>query len=144
MTIDPCIAYVAERTGRRIGETAGNLVRRAEELALVEFGGIFRISALCRALGVSDRTLRKAFNKAYGEPPSRHLRLLRLSLARGALLSTRGKAVTVTEVATGFGFAELGRFSVEYRKVFGESPSTTLFRGSRSNLSQQPCQVRAE
>jgi AraC-like DNA-binding protein len=34
--------------------------------------------------------------------------------------------VTVTQIATGFGFTELGRFSVEYRKVFGESPSDTL------------------
>ena len=34
--------------------------------------------------------------------------------------------VTVTEIATCFGFGELGRFSVEYRKVFGESPSQTL------------------
>jgi AraC-like DNA-binding protein len=34
--------------------------------------------------------------------------------------------VTVTEIATGFGFLELGRFSVEYRKAFGESPSQTL------------------
>jgi AraC-like DNA-binding protein len=34
--------------------------------------------------------------------------------------------VTVTEIATSFGFLELGRFSVEYRKVFGENPSQTL------------------
>jgi hypothetical protein len=27
-----------------------------------------------------------------------------------------------------FGFAELGRFSVEYKKAFGESPSQTLYR----------------
>jgi transcriptional regulator GlxA family with amidase domain len=144
MTIDPHHACGPERTDHRMSEFHRDLVRRAEALALAEFDGSFRISALCRALGVSDRTLRKAFNKAYGEPPSRHLRLLRLSLARGALLSTRGKAVTVTEVATGFGFVELGRFSVEYRKIFGESPSSTRLRSSRSNLSQQPCQVRAE
>ena len=37
----------------------------------------------------------------------------------------------VTEIATCFGFAELGRFSVEYRKAFGESPSQTLNRVSR-------------
>jgi AraC-like DNA-binding protein len=38
--------------------------------------------------------------------------------------------VTVKEIATGFGFLELGRFSVEYRKVFGESPSQTLHGAS--------------
>jgi hypothetical protein len=33
-----------------------------------------------------------------------------------------------------FGFVELGRFSVEYRKVFGESPSQTLHRASRTKI----------
>jgi len=41
--------------------------------------------------------------------------------------------VTVTEIATSFGFVELGRFSVEYRKVFGESPSETLGRHSATD-----------
>ena len=44
--------------------------------------------------------------------------------------------VTVTEIATLFGFAELGRFSVEYRAVFGESPSVTLRRACDSNSTQ--------
>jgi AraC-like DNA-binding protein len=35
---------------------------------------------------------------------------------------------TVTEIATTHGFWELGRFSVEYRGLFGESPSTSLRR----------------
>jgi AraC-like DNA-binding protein len=50
----------------------------------------------------------------------------RLSEARRALLAADCKRVTVTEIATSFGFLELGRFSVEYRKVFGENPSQTL------------------
>jgi AraC family ethanolamine operon transcriptional activator len=52
--------------------------------------------------------------------------MLRLSRARGALLSADASLTTVTAIATGFGFLELGRFSVEYREIFGESPSQTL------------------
>ena len=54
--------------------------------------------------------------------------MLRLSNARRALLSADGKLTKVTEIAVSFGFAELGRFSVEYKKAFGESPSQTLNR----------------
>jgi AraC-like DNA-binding protein len=61
-----------------------------------------------------------------GLPPCRHFRMLRLSEARRALLAADRELVTVTEIATSFGFVELGRFSVEYRKVFGESPSQTM------------------
>jgi AraC-like DNA-binding protein len=32
----------------------------------------------------------------------------------------------VTDIATELGFWELGRFSVKYRQIFGETPSTTL------------------
>jgi transcriptional regulator GlxA family with amidase domain len=103
-----------------------DLVEEAENLALAEVDEPFHISALCVALAVSERTLRKAFHNAYGLPPCRHLRMLRLSQARRALLSADSRRVTVTEIATCFGFVELGRFSVEYRKVFGESPSQTL------------------
>jgi AraC-like DNA-binding protein len=58
------------------------------------------------------------------------------------------KLVTVTEIATGFGFVELGRFSVEYRKIFGESPSQTLHQASQAanQLGQphgQSCVARA-
>jgi len=49
--------------------------------------------------------------------------MLRLCQARRALLSVHDHVVTVTKIATGFGFAELGRFSVEYRKPFGDASS---------------------
>jgi transcriptional regulator GlxA family with amidase domain len=38
-------------------------------------------------------------------------------------MAARGPFVNVTEIATDLGFVELGRFSVEYRKMLGGSPS---------------------
>ena len=65
-----------------------NLVQQAEMLALAELAKPLNISALCRVLAVSEGTLRKAFNKTYGLPPCRQLRMLRLSRVRQALLSS--------------------------------------------------------
>lgn len=120
------VATTEERSFKRENRSQSDLVEQAERLALADLDEPLHISALCRALSVSERTLRNAFHNTCGLAPCRHLRMLRLSHARCALLAADCKRVTVTEIATGFGFLELGRFSVEYRKVFGESPSQTL------------------
>jgi len=49
-------------------------------------------------------------------------------------MMARGRRVTVTEIATALGFVELGRFSVEYRRAFGESPSETLRQAFREHV----------
>ena len=108
-----------------------DLVAHAERLALADLQTSLDIAALCRALAVSERTLRKAFHRIHGLPPHRCLRMFKLSRARGELMMARGRSVTVTEIATALGFVELGRFSVEYRKAFGESPSETLRQAFR-------------
>ena len=51
-----------------------------------------------------------------------------MHLARRALMLADPAAATVTAIATEHGFWELGRFSVEYRAPFGESPSASLHR----------------
>jgi transcriptional regulator GlxA family with amidase domain len=130
MTIHRLIADETETAYGRQCKPCRDLVEQAEKLALADLDEPLHIPALCRALAVSERTLRKAFRRIHGLPPCRHLRMLRLSRARRALLSADCKRMTVTEIATCFGFVELGRFSVEYRKVFGESPSQTLSRTS--------------
>jgi transcriptional regulator GlxA family with amidase domain len=115
MNIHQWLAVVAETPFTRHSNPCSDLVEQAERLALAHLDEPLHISTLCHTLAVSERTLRKAFHRIHGLPPCRHLRMLRLSRARRALLSADCKAVTVTEVATGFGFVELGRFSVEYR-----------------------------
>jgi AraC-like DNA-binding protein len=130
MAIHQSIAGEAEKPFARHDKTSRQLVDEAEQLTLSDTNEPLHISALCLALAVSERTLRKAFHAIHGLPPCRRLRILRLSSARRALLDADCEMTTVTEIATHYGFVELGRFSVEYRKLFGESPSRTLSRAS--------------
>ena len=140
MTIDCWIAAAVGKSSTR-GRKASRLVQQAEALALASVDEPLHVSALCHVIGVSERTLRNAFHRVHGVPPCRHLRMLRLSNARGALLSADGTLAKVTEIALSFGFVELGRFSVEYKKAFGESPSQTLCRTHQARA--RPSDVRA-
>jgi AraC family ethanolamine operon transcriptional activator len=98
-----------------------------------------RIANICRNVGVSARTLLRAFRAVHGATPYRYLCSLRLLEARRILSSATGDPPpTVTEVATHLGFAELGRFSVAYRSAFGECPSDTLRRSPRSTSGSTP------
>lgn len=86
--------------------------------------------------GVPERTLHRHFRRFLGQTPLVHFRHMRLAAAREALLAPSNEAVSVTEVATRFGFAHLGRFSSDFRRRFGEAPSTTLARGRASIASR--------
>jgi transcriptional regulator GlxA family with amidase domain len=81
---------------------------------------------LCASIGVTERTLRRCCHEQLGMAPKRFLLLRRMHMARRALREAEPHAATVTAIATGFGFWELGRFSEVYGSLFGEHPSTTL------------------
>ena len=88
------------------------------------------IPEICKAIRVSERTLRICCQEHLGMGPKRYLLLRRMHLARRALRRAAPGAATVTETATRFGFWQLGRFAVEYQVLFGETPSATLRRQS--------------
>jgi AraC-like DNA-binding protein len=91
---------------------------------------------ICAATGVSGRTLRICCQENLGVGPVRYLWLRRMHLARRALIRADPKAVTITEVASDYGFGELGRFSVQYRALFGESPSASLHRRANDGVRE--------
>jgi AraC-like DNA-binding protein len=101
---------------------------RFEDALAIHTDRQLNISALCAALGVPERALRMCCNEFLGTSPSRYLVLRRLNMARSALLRADPETTSVAEIARNHQFVELGRFSVNYRNVFGEMPSATLRR----------------
>jgi transcriptional regulator GlxA family with amidase domain len=81
---------------------------------------------LAQGAGVGIRALEYAFREVMKTTPSAYLRLHRLNRVRQDLLAADPQVNTVTEVASRWGFAHPGRFSVGYRALFREKPSETL------------------
>jgi len=86
------------------------------------------IPELCAKIAASERTLRTCCQEYLGMSPKRYLLLRRMHLVRRALQRNSPGSKTVTDVATDYGFWQFGRLAVEYKVLFGESPSVTLSR----------------
>jgi transcriptional regulator GlxA family with amidase domain len=105
------------------------LLNRVLELLPLTTGRTPRLAELCRATGVSERTLRTAFIATLGMAPARYLRLRRLHLLRAALAVADQHQASVAAIARRFGYTDCGRMAADYHALFGEYPSATLLRG---------------
>jgi AraC-like DNA-binding protein/tetratricopeptide (TPR) repeat protein len=104
-------------------------VRRALDAMHAATDRDWRARDLGAVAGVSGRTLQRQFRAFLGRSPQDALRDIRFDAARRALLHA-GPDTRILDVALRFGFQHLGRFSVEYRRRYGEMPSQTLKRQS--------------
>lgn len=109
-------------SSRRIASTA---------VDLLEATGQWRpsIPELCRTVGTSERRLQLAFRDVFDMTPVEFLRTRALSAVRRELVRANAQTDEVTRIAQDHGFRHLGRFAVDYRATFGESPSATLRSG---------------
>jgi AraC-like DNA-binding protein len=80
---------------------------------------------IAAAAGTSERSLRRQFQRFTGQSPIAFHRHLRLEAARHALCDNHAKA-DITTAAGMHGFSHLSHFTVQYRRRYGELPSTTL------------------
>jgi AraC family ethanolamine operon transcriptional activator len=101
------------------------LVRRAIELCDAAREPI-SVPDLAAACGVSRRVLELGFQQTTRTTPSRFMRWNRMNRVRKELRASNPKFANVTDVLTRWGVTELGRFAVEYKSLFGQSPSLTL------------------
>jgi AraC-like DNA-binding protein len=116
---------VQASTGSRYHDA---IVARFEEFLEAHPDRPLYLTEICAATGVAERTLRASCEEHLGMGPIRYLTLRRMHLVRRALLHSDPSKTTVTQIVTDHGFWELGRFSVAYRRLFGEAPSCTLRR----------------
>jgi AraC family ethanolamine operon transcriptional activator len=110
----------------RHGHSSAVIVRKVEDWVSERRPESIHISDLCKALYVSRRTLQRAFTETLGMGPAHYLMLKRLSAVRFVLRTADPQTTSVTKVATEHGFWELGRFTLMYKRMFGERPSDTL------------------
>ncbi|WP_375778591.1 helix-turn-helix domain-containing protein [Bradyrhizobium sp. ma5] len=110
---------------------AAVMVRFEEALSKLADGRP-NMSRLCAEVGVAERTLRMCCAEFLGMSPTRYVLLQRLNKARAALQRANPSTTSVAEIARDHQFLELGRFAVTYRVTFGESPSVTLQRDTRT------------
>jgi len=116
--------------GKTVSSTASLLprsVRRALDAMHTNIGHNWSVTELAAVAGVSGRTLQRQFLAFLGKTPRTVLRDIGFERARRRLLQGSPGA-KVMDVALRCGFPHCGRFSVEYRRRYGETPSQTLKR----------------
>jgi AraC-like DNA-binding protein len=91
-------------------------------------GGLLRLDDLCVVSGMSRRGLEYLFKDHFGIGVNAFVRCQRLHGARRAIHDASPEPGVVKRIALEWGFWHLGRFSAEYRRLFGENPSDTVRR----------------
>lgn len=102
-------------------------VKRAIDFIEANLASPITLADIIGAAAVSGRALFRHFKHFTGASPMQYLRDARFRQVRQALLETPPEQ-RVCDIAAHWGFDHMGRFSRDYRRRFGESPSDTRRR----------------
>jgi len=126
---DSCVAQDRDtRACRRLA------VDRAQEYISANLTEPMRLSDLCKYARTQARSLEYGFQEVMGRSPMAYVKTLRLHRIRRLLRSSTVRTRSVSEIALDGGFWHLSQFALDYKNLFGESPSIT----SRRTLAQLP------
>jgi transcriptional regulator GlxA family with amidase domain len=117
----------SERLRRLERPAAPRDVKRAIDYIEANLDMAIGLPEIVAASGVPGRTLVQHFRDFKGTSPMRYLRAARYDKVREALRRAEPEE-SIADIAAKWGFSHMGRFSVDYRSRFGETPSETLRR----------------
>lgn len=108
-----------------------NVLLAAEALPTRSIQSVRSLSA---TLGVSERTLRRSCQEAYGCGPKELLLSRGLNNVRRQLRQSDPVRTRIADVAHRFGFWHMGQLAADYRRQFGELPRETLAKSSQGQI----------
>ena len=123
-TGDSCCQWGPEHL--TVNEARIRVAKLAQEYIEERYFEAVHVEDLCRVTGVGVRTLQRCFREYFHLTVSNYLKVVRLDSARRELLAAHCSDTSVTRIAMGNGCTHLGRFSVEFRERFGQSPKEML------------------
>jgi AraC family transcriptional regulator, ethanolamine operon transcriptional activator len=103
-------------------------VERAREYIARHLTDPIRLSDLSRHVHTQARSLEYGFQEVLGVSPMAYVRATRLHRARQLLRTAAVRTRSISEIALDCGFWHLSQFAVDYKVLFGESPSVTCRR----------------
>ena len=122
-------------------------VERAREYIERNLTDPIRLSDLSRHAHTQARSLEYGFREVLGVSPMAYVRATRMQRARHLLRTTAVRTRSISEIALDCGFWHLSQFAVDYKRLFGESPSVTFRRTEsqlpRSERRREPSMTRS-
>lgn len=119
---------VGERERPLAHHKRSRILAQARDWIAASPGQALSVAAMSDALGIPERSLRRAFVDQFGIAPKEYLRAQRLIGVRRVLLAGGAAGASVARTAADFGFWHGSQFAADYRRLFGELPSDTLAR----------------
>jgi len=123
-------ARAEEGASTRTSDHEMKALRAARKMLTERTAAPLPLAGIARAVGLSDRRLRRHFKAVYGESPARFARRCRLQQAR-VLLEQRGWSVDRTSEA--LGYSQPTTFATAFKRHFGLRPVDLKRRRARSS-----------
>lgn len=106
-------------------QKAQNVVKTVCEVLNDNPDYCYSIEELCHITCTSRRTLQNCFEQITGQSPALFLKMMKLNAVR-RMLQYSSTQMTISDIAAHWGFWHLSQFAVDYKRLFGESPSQTM------------------